>query len=323
MSDEKDVQVPEEDQAQDDSSQNAEISPDEGQQAAEEAVGDQAGAEAEESAELPDISEGVDPIPEVNGDEIAAEDMPPPEESAEENPSAESGEENPPAEEISPEAEASAEDNAAVSEEVQEEAQAEGQEENPDFSDDEMSAMTDEEKAMLMTMDDVPEDTGESIGSNGLLSQEDLDAAMEQASEQDMSGTGGLLDSADIPQENEGKNLDLERPKAPEPDTPVSKADFQQLSPASAGGEKPRNIDLLMDVDLPISIELGRTRMNISDILALGPGSVVELEKLVGEPVDLLVNQKTVARGEVVVVEENFGLRITELVSAEERIKNL
>ena len=83
------------------------------------------------------------------------------------------------------------------------------------------------------------------------------------------------------------------------------------------------NIELLMDVDLPISIELGRTKMPISDILGLGPGSVVELNKLAGEPVDLLVNNKVVARGEVVVVDENFGLRITQLMTPEERLKAL
>ena len=73
--------------------------------------------------------------------------------------------------------------------------------------------------------------------------------------------------------------------------TSVSKAEFQHLS-EPAGENDPRNIDLLMDVDLPVSIELGRTHMSIADILALGPGSVVELNKLAGEPVDLLVNQK-------------------------------
>ncbi len=114
-----------------------------------------------------------------------------------------------------------------------------------------------------------------------------------------------------------------EAPEATDEEGPtVNKADFQQLS---MGNEKrePKNIDLLMDVDLPVSIELGRTKMKIADILALGPGSVVELDKLVGEAVDLLVNQKCVARGEVVVVEESFGLRITQLMSPEERIKNL
>ncbi len=102
----------------------------------------------------------------------------------------------------------------------------------------------------------------------------------------------------------------------------VRRADFQQLSSGAEAGS-PRNIDLLMDVELPVSIELGRTKMNIADILAMGPGSVVELEKLVGEPVDLLVNQKRVARGEVVVVDESFGLRITQLISPEERLKEL
>jgi flagellar motor switch protein FliN/FliY len=109
--------------------------------------------------------------------------------------------------------------------------------------------------------------------------------------------------------------------KTPEERT-VQNAEFQQLSMTS-GQKASQNIDLLMDVELPVSIELGRTKMNIADILALGPGSVVELDKLVGEPVDLLVNQKCVARGEVVVVEESFGLRITQLLSPEERIKNL
>jgi flagellar motor switch protein FliN len=104
--------------------------------------------------------------------------------------------------------------------------------------------------------------------------------------------------------------------------TSVSKAEFQHLS-EPAGDNDPRNIDLLMDVDLPVSIELGRTHMSIADILSLGPGSVVELNKLAGEPVDLLVNQKVVAKGEVVVVDENFGLRITQLLTQEERLKSL
>ena len=102
----------------------------------------------------------------------------------------------------------------------------------------------------------------------------------------------------------------------------ASKAEFQQLSQSSSHGDA-RNIDLLLDVDLPVSIELGRTHLAVSDILALGPGSVVELNKLAGEPVDLLVNNKIVAKGEVVVIDENFGLRITQLITPEERLKAL
>lgn len=99
-------------------------------------------------------------------------------------------------------------------------------------------------------------------------------------------------------------------------------ADFQQLSSKSSSHDS-RSIDMLLDVYLPISIELGRTKMTIADILALGPGSVVELNKLAGEPVEVLVNQKTVALGEVVVVDENFGVRVTQLMSPEDRIKAL
>ncbi len=102
----------------------------------------------------------------------------------------------------------------------------------------------------------------------------------------------------------------------------VSRAEFQHLS-EPAGKQEPRNIDILMDVNLPVSIELGRTKMSISDILGLGPGSVVELNKLAGEPVDVLVNYKIVAKGEVVVVDENFGVRITQLMTPEERLKLL
>ncbi len=104
--------------------------------------------------------------------------------------------------------------------------------------------------------------------------------------------------------------------------TSVAKAEFQQLQ-QPAGGAEPRNIDLLMDVDLPVAIELGRTKLSIAEILALGPGSVVELNKLAGEPVDLLVNNKIVAKGEVVVIDENFGLRITLLMTPEERLRQL
>jgi flagellar motor switch protein FliN/FliY len=81
-----------------------------------------------------------------------------------------------------------------------------------------------------------------------------------------------------------------------------------------------RSLDLLMDIELPVSVELGRVNMTIRSILGLGPGAVVELDKFSGEPVDLLVNNKKFAEGEVVVVDQNFGVRITALVGAAERL---
>ena len=83
------------------------------------------------------------------------------------------------------------------------------------------------------------------------------------------------------------------------------------------------NIELLMDLELQVSIELGRTRLFVRNILELGQGSVIELNKLSGDPVDIYVNEKKFAEGEVVVVDENFGVRITDLISPTERVKNL
>ena len=84
-----------------------------------------------------------------------------------------------------------------------------------------------------------------------------------------------------------------------------------------------RRLDLLMDVPLEITVELGRSKMSIQDLLALGPGSVIELDKLAGEPLDILINDRLIARGEAVVVNDKFGIRITDIVSRAERIARL
>ncbi len=102
----------------------------------------------------------------------------------------------------------------------------------------------------------------------------------------------------------------------------VHEAEFQ---PLESGGVRqvPQNIDLLLDVPLVLTVELGRTEKQIREILALGPGSVIELDRLAGEAVDVLVNGKLIAKGEVVVVDENFGIRITDIVSRAERLSKL
>ena len=87
--------------------------------------------------------------------------------------------------------------------------------------------------------------------------------------------------------------------------------------------EETRNLDLILDIPLTVTVELGRSRMLINDLLQLSQGSVVELTKLVGEPLEVLVNQKLVARGEVVVVNEKFGIRLTDIVSPLERVQSL
>jgi len=90
-----------------------------------------------------------------------------------------------------------------------------------------------------------------------------------------------------------------------------------------AGGESSRRLDMLLDVPLEVNVELGRTRMTIQDLLQLGPGSVIELDKVAGEALDILVNGRLVARGEAVVVNDKFGIRITDIVSPQERIQRL
>lgn len=102
----------------------------------------------------------------------------------------------------------------------------------------------------------------------------------------------------------------------------VQSVQFAPLSQAEQPGVS-GNIGLLMDVSMQLTVELGRTKMLIKDILGMGEGTIVELDKLAGEPVDLLVNGKLIAKGEVVVIDENFGVRVTDIISPMERISSL
>ena len=87
--------------------------------------------------------------------------------------------------------------------------------------------------------------------------------------------------------------------------------------------EKLKNLEFILDIPLQVSVELGRTRMLINDLLKLNQGSVIELTKMAGEPLEVLVNQKLIAKGEVVVVNDKFGVRLTDIISPVERIEQL
>lgn len=101
----------------------------------------------------------------------------------------------------------------------------------------------------------------------------------------------------------------------PAPDVNIQPAQFQSFSQVpDLSGIAPENIDLIMDVPLEVTVELGRTSKSIKEILDFSPGTIIELDKLAGEPVDVLVNGKFVAKGEVVVIEESFGIRVTEII---------
>lgn len=87
--------------------------------------------------------------------------------------------------------------------------------------------------------------------------------------------------------------------------------------------QEPSNLDMLLDIPLQVTVELGRTKRSVKEILELSPGSIVELDKLAGEPVDILVNNRLIAKGEVVVIDENFGVRVTDIISQKDRINKL
>jgi flagellar motor switch protein FliN/FliY len=99
-------------------------------------------------------------------------------------------------------------------------------------------------------------------------------------------------------------------------------ASFPSVQSAETGGTS-KNIDFILDIPMSVTVYVGSTKMAIRDLLQLAQGSVIELDKLAGEPMEVMVNNKLVARGEVVVVNEKFGIRLTDVVSAAERVQHL
>ena len=110
--------------------------------------------------------------------------------------------------------------------------------------------------------------------------------------------------------------------EAAEADASASAANFDELTDSSMPGSDV-NLDVVLDIPVNLSMEIGRTKISIRNLLQLNQGSVVELERLAGEPMDVLVNGTLIARGEVVVVNEKFGIRLTDIISPAERVKKL
>jgi flagellar motor switch protein FliN/FliY len=108
----------------------------------------------------------------------------------------------------------------------------------------------------------------------------------------------------------------------PDPKTGIARAQFGDLGLNAAGSNGEMNLNLILDVSVTLALEVGRARMSVRELLALAPGAVVELDRLAGEPLDVLVNGVRIARGEVVVVNEKFGIRLTDVVSASERMEH-
>jgi len=106
-------------------------------------------------------------------------------------------------------------------------------------------------------------------------------------------------------------------------DVVVQPAEFGNIEGMGLDSDSPRNVDMLLDVDLEVTVELDRKVIMVSDLLKLGKGSIVELEKSAGEPLDIFINGRKFAEGEVVVIDDKFGIRITQLLSPRDRLKSL
>ncbi len=134
------------------------------------------------------------------------------------------------------------------------------------------------------------------------------------------------MDDVTSGSEPQGQMATSEAGSTPDAEEPsISKLELENFDSGGGNGSEPdyRRMELLMDIKLPVSIELGRTKMYVKDILELERGSIIELDKMAGEPVDLYINNKKMAEGEVVVVDKHFGIRITQLIDPADRIKNL
>ncbi len=175
----------------------------------------------------------------------------------------------------------------------------------------------------------VQAETGSPEDDGGPVSQEELDKLLEG----DDSADSNDVDWGDAFQEaaeggdpaaakalNEG-SVEEELKAQTHNTTPTADFDeFKREKPVP--GTNP-NLDFLLDVPLEISVELGRSSLRIKELLQLGQGSVVELNKMAGEPADIYVNGKLLAKGEVVVINEKFGIKLSEIISPEDRVKNL
>lgn len=119
------------------------------------------------------------------------------------------------------------------------------------------------------------------------------------------------------------QNKNMAEPSQPDGSPSMENVAFAEIEPGLEAADGPQSIDFLLDIPLEITVELGRTRIQIGDLLKLGQGSVVELEKLTNEPVDIFINHKLMGHGEVVVVNEKFAIRLTNMISPGERVKEL
>jgi len=154
------------------------------------------------------------------------------------------------------------------------------------------------------------------------LSQDDIDRLMGGGESPEKDDSQDELAEEWARALEAGEDIEEGKPLGKGGEKDVGEASFDDLDEGKPIGPA-KDLDFILDIPLEVTVEMGRTKMLINDLLQIGQGSVIELNRLAGEPLDILVNSKLVARGEVVVVSEKFGIRITDIVSPLERVKRL
>ena len=151
------------------------------------------------------------------------------------------------------------------------------------------------------------------------MEQSEIDAMLKNV---DISDTSDMSPKEDNELQWDDVEMEMKQSQTGKAPIEVSPASFEETSKDES--PKPTlDLDFILDIPLALTVELGRNKMLISELLQLGQGSVIELSKLAGEPMDIFINQRLMARGEVVVVNEKFGVRLTDIVSPAERINKL
>ena len=157
--------------------------------------------------------------------------------------------------------------------------------------------------------------------ADAMSEQEETTSSADAASEEEDPWAAAMAE-----QEAAEENEEATAASEPEPNAPTAKPAsddvFRPLSPDS-GSSQARELEMIMDIPVKLTVELGRTKLTIKQLLELAQGSVIELEGLAGEPMDILINGYLIAQGEVVVIEDKYGIRITEIVTPSERIHKL
>lgn len=156
--------------------------------------------------------------------------------------------------------------------------------------------------------------------ADAMSEQEEPTSSADAASEEEDPWAAAMAE------QESAEEIEEETTAAPESKAPAAKAAsddiFRPLSPDS-GSSQARELEMIMDIPVKLTVELGRTKLTIKQLLELAQGSVIELEGLAGEPMDILINGYLIAQGEVVVIEDKYGIRITEIITPSERIHKL